>query len=93
MKKIFKISKSYFLQTLLLTVAIISYLNADEIGRNEYSQSGTYLEDRNNRNSIKATSISVSTGYTGGAISMGLICSASIVMIVWIEMNKQRKED
>jgi hypothetical protein len=93
MNKIFKISKSYFLQSLLLGVALISYINADEIGRKEYSKTGTFFEDRNNRNSITATSIGVSTGYMGGAISMGLICSASIIMIIWIENNKQTKKD
>ena len=35
--------------------------------------------------------VDISTGFDGGALSMGLICSVCIIMIVWIEISKAQK--
>ncbi len=37
------------------------------------------------------TDVATSSGFIGGSIAMGFICSVCIVMIVWIEINKKTK--
>ena len=38
------------------------------------------------------TSIAMDSGYNGGALAMGIICSVCIIMIVWLEINKQNRK-
>ena len=103
MKKIFsnffRFLNSRFLQFLLFFGACLSWIECNEIGRrtfwqaedgvalNEYRKGygGSYSETI-----IGGASVDVSTGFTGGAIAMGLIACMCIFGIVWIEINKQK---
>ncbi|MFN5323955.1 MAG: hypothetical protein ACK5C5_03465 [Bacteroidota bacterium] len=90
MSKVLRIIKSYFLQFLLGALALISYIQVEQLGRMQFSDNGEYFKtiDFNHTGETVGTSVAVSTGYNGGAIAMGLICSVCIVMIVWIEIRK-----
>ena len=54
-----------------------------------HSDVGIYLKRTDGNNEIVGTNIDA--GFNGGAIAMGLICSVSIIMIVWLEINKKSK--
>ena len=90
MKKIFssvlRFVQSYFLQALLSVIALGASDQAYRFGNRTYWNVGTYKEGF----SEIATDIAVSTGFNGGAISMGLIASMCIFGIVWIEISKQK---
>ncbi len=78
------------MQSLLATVAFYSWYEAQEIGNKELTDNGTYLKELPNGDyESVGTSVAVSTGYIGGSLAMGLICSVCIIMIVWIEVNKK----
>jgi hypothetical protein len=87
LKSIFKFIQSIFLQFILSLVAIISWVNCQELGNN--SEVGTYEKELGNTLEFETVGTSVGTGFNGGAISMGIICSVCIVMIVWLEINKK----
>ena len=82
-----KTFKSIFLQLLLGIVAVASWINCHMIGN--HSDVGIYLKRTDGNNEIVGTNIDA--GFNGGAIAMGLICSVSIIMIVWLEINKKSK--
>jgi hypothetical protein len=87
MKAFFKFLKSIFLQFILAIVAVISWINSNEIGNR--TEDGTYYKNYRHREELTGTSIDA--GFDGGALAMGIICSVCIIMIVWIEINKKSK--
>lgn len=95
-KSIFKFLQSIFLQLILAIVAIETYDATYRLGSMFNSEVGTYekkvVEDYEQTSQTIGTSIAMDSGYDGGAIAMGIICSVCIVMIVWLEINKKSKE-
>lgn len=83
-----KTLKSNFLQILLAIVAVISWINSNEIGNR--ASDGTYY--KNYREQEELTGTSIDAGFNGGALAMGIICSVCIIMIVWLEVNKQNRK-
>jgi len=86
-----KFLKSYLLQLILSIIACLSWLESSEIGNR--SNDGTYLKGTPNLDFDQKilTGTDVTSGYDGGALAMGIICSVCIIMIVWIEINKKPK--
>ena len=82
-----KTLKSIFLQLLLGIVAVASWINCHMIGN--HSDVGIYLKRTDGNNEIVGTSIDA--GFNGGALAMGIICSVCIIMIVWLEISKQNR--
>lgn len=86
-----KYIKSYLLQTLLALVATLSWLESSSIGNKRASvvEDGVAIRQIDELQQITGgAAVDISTGFNGGALSMGLICSVCIVMIVWIEISK-----
>jgi len=83
-----KFLKSYLLQLILSIIACLSWLESEEIGR--MGRAGTFQGDWQDIDS-PLIGTDISTGFDGGALAMGIICSVCIVMIVWIEINKKPK--
>ena len=83
-----KFLKSYLLQLILSIIACLSWLETSEIGRK--GRDGTFQGDWQDSDS-PLIGTDISTGFDGGALAMGIICSVCIVMIVWIEINKKPK--
>ncbi len=89
MKSLYLFFKAIFLQLILSIGAIISWITCYELGNEMYSDVGTYTKElADGSEEFVGTNIALSTGYAGGAIAMGTICSVCIIMIVWIEVNK-----
>ena len=88
MKKLIASIKNYFLQIILSIIALLSWLKASEIGN--ISDVGTYFKEINPNLESLRTGTNISSGYDGGALAMGIICSVCIIMIVWIEINKNQ---
>ena len=84
-----KTFKSIFLQLLLGIIALASWINCNEIGNR--AQDGTYYKNIRERDS-ELIGTSIDAGFNGGALAMGIICSVCIIMIVWLEVNKQNKK-
>ena len=89
MKSILNYIKSYTLQVLLAITAFFSWIETKTIGDSYNSASGVYEKQINGEGIDVGTSVAVTSGYTGGALAMGLICCVCIVTIVWIEINKK----
>ena len=88
-----KILKSYFLQFILSVVAVISWIEASEIGNRVYSEveDATALKNIDSDEFIVGgAAVDISSGFNGGAIAMGLISCVCIVMIVLIEIKKTK---
>lgn len=83
-----KTFKSIFLQLLLGIVAVASWINCHLIGNN--SEGGTYL--KRTEDGYESVGTSIDAGFNGGALAMGIICSVCIIMIVWLEINKQNRK-
>jgi hypothetical protein len=91
MRPIITFFKSYFLQSLLAIVALFSWVESQELGHRFMSESGTYQKELPmNEYETVGTSVSITSGFTGGALAMGLISCVCIVMIVWIEIKKEK---
>ena len=91
-KKFFYFIKSYFLQAVLAFLAYLSFETATELGFKSASATGKFQKYRgNSRDAYDATDVAISTGFEGGAMAMGLICSTCIIMIVWLEISKPKK--
>lgn len=90
MKTFFKYLQSIFLQFILSLVAIISWVNCQELGNN--SEGGVYDREISNALNSETVETSIEAGFNGGALAMGIICSVCIVMIVWLEIIKQNKK-
>ena len=91
MRPIITFFKSYFLQSLLAIVALFSWVESQELGYKYMSEVGTYGEE-SPMDGCKTfgTSVSITSGFTGGALAMGLICCVCIVMIVRVEIKKEK---
>ncbi len=91
--------KSIFLQFILLIAAFNCWEEALRLGNEETSRFGTYTKEvkmdsfpyRSHEEDF-GTDVALSTGYDGGSIAMGMICSVCIIMIVWLEINKKRMD-
>tara|TARA_B100000965_G_scaffold113622_1_gene93792 strand:+ start:497 stop:787 length:291 start_codon:yes stop_codon:yes gene_type:complete len=91
-KKTLCFIKSYFLQTVLAFLAYLSFETATDLGFRTVNFTGTFDKYPDiGRESPQATDVAISTGFEGGAIAMGLICCTCIIMIVWLEISKQKK--
>jgi hypothetical protein len=88
-KSFFKFIQSIFLQVLLGIVAIASFVECRELGY-DY-QVGTYDKELN-YDKIETVGTTITAGFNGGAFAMGIICSVCIIMIVWLEINKQNRK-
>lgn len=91
MKKILVFLKSLILQIVLTIVGYFSWIKTCEIG--DKSEVGTYnkypLKDFDKNYQVFGTD--VTSGFDGGALGMGMICSICIIMVVWIEINNKSK--
>lgn len=86
--------KSIFLQLVLGIVAYGSFENSRQLGEMSTSEVGTYekqIHEGFGAVETVGTNIAMNSGYIGGTIAMGIICSVCIIMIVWIEINKKPK--
>ena len=82
--------KGIFLQTILGLIALYTLGKAEEFGQESEFHVGTYTKQINGEYIDVGTSAVMSSGFIGGAISMGIISSVCITMIVWIEVNKKK---
>ena len=97
LKQTYLFLKSIFLQFLLTIVAFNCWEEALRLGNEETSRFGVYTKEvkmdsypyRSHEEDF-GTDVALSTGYDGGAVAMGMICSVCIIMIVWLEINKKR---
>jgi len=87
-KSFFKFIQSIFLQVLLGIVAIASFDECQQLGHR--FEAGTYDKDIN-YDKIETVGTTITAGFNGGTVAMGIICSVCIIMIVWLEINKQSK--
>jgi hypothetical protein len=92
MKKILVVFKSYFLQFLIGILAIASYQEAILLGETWEDSNGIYYKERYDQYEGKAnpTSVAITSGFQGGAIAMGLICSTCLIAFTLIEVNKTK---
>jgi hypothetical protein len=92
-KSIFKFLQSIFLQVILGVIALVAFNESISLGEMFSSRVGTYekniIENYEETVEVVGTNIAVDSGYNGGSLSMGLICSVCIIMIVWLEINKK----
>lgn len=104
MNKLIIFFRSIFLQLILSIVALLSWINSNEFGNLYEVDLGTCekkirsithdyegYEKEVNRLETFGTGVTSTSGFIGGSIAMGLICSVCIVMIVWLEINKKSK--
>jgi hypothetical protein len=88
LSSVLRFVQSYFLQAILSVIALGASDQAYRFGNRTYWNVGTYKKGFYEIET--ATDIAVSTGFNGGAISMGLIASMCIFGIIWIEISKQK---
>lgn len=84
LRSIFKFLQSIFLQVILGIVAFASFEECKMSG--ERFEVGTYQVEV-----LETVGTSIDSGFNGGALGMGIVCSVCIVMIVWLEINKKSK--
>ena len=87
-KSIFKFLQSIFLQVILAIVALASFEECKQLG--DRFEAGTYM--KRGEGSYEDVGTSIEAGFNGGAFAMGIICSVCIIMIVWLEINKQNRK-
>jgi hypothetical protein len=91
MKKILVVFKSYFLQFLIGLLALVSYQEAISLGEKSISYNGlNYVPEFDFRSGEAYPSAAITSGFQGGAIAMGLICSTCLIAITLIEVNKTK---
>jgi hypothetical protein len=88
--------RSIFLQILLLAVAFESWSEAQRLGSKESfeSISGYRIDKRyssGKKDILFDVDSSITSGYDGGAIAMGLIACICIYCIVWLQINKTKQ--
>lgn len=88
-KSIFKFLQSIFLQVILGIVAFASFEECRISG--DRFEVGTY-EKGADYNTSETVGTTITSGFNGGTVAMGIICSVCIIMIVWLEVNKQNKK-
>ena len=81
--------KSCTLQVLLAITAFFSWIETRSIGNRYISEMGVFQPIPGRR--YEGTSLEITSGFIGGALSMGFICCVCIVMIVWLEIEKKKK--
>jgi hypothetical protein len=88
-KSFFKYLQSIFLQVILGIVAFVSFEECQYIGNRfevgTYDKEITYYK-------AETVGTTIVSGFNGGTVAMGIICSVCIIMIVWLEVNKQNKK-
>jgi hypothetical protein len=91
-KYLIKKISSYLVQAILGWVAFFSFDSAYELGHRTYAVEGSYQRGvgfgTNGAESETGNNYVISTGFIGGSIAMGLICSTCILMIAMIEIQK-----
>ena len=83
------------MQILLLAVAFVSWCEAQKLGSKESfeSISGYRIDLRYSHGMhdiLFDVDSSITSGYDGGAIAMGLIACICIYCIVWLQINKTK---
>lgn len=87
-KSIFSFIQSVFLQVILGIIAFVSFEECKELGNS--FEVGTY-EKAADYNTTETVGTTITSGFNGGTIAMGIICSVCIILIVWLEINKKTK--
>lgn len=87
-KTFFKFLQSIFLQVILGFVAFASFEECRMSG--DRFEVGTY-EKGADYNTTETVGTTITSGFNGGTVAMGIICSVCIIMIVWLEINKKSK--
>ena len=82
--------KTFFLQFILACISLETMNKAIYFGDKSSFENGSYFKEINGELSQVGTSVAMNSGYIGGAISMGIISAACIIMIVWIEISKKK---
>ena len=87
--------KSYFLQFLLTVVGFESYLRIVSLSSEYKIAKGDadWLMDWDTLTQYGEgvpIDVAITSGFDGAALAAGLVCSTCIVMIVWIEIKKNR---
>jgi hypothetical protein len=82
----------HFLQVILLFVAFFSWLEASILGERfeEISKTGNLINRGAPPYVQQDVAVAITSGFTGGAIAMGLITSVCIFGVVWLEINKSK---
>ena len=88
LKSIFKFIQSIFLQVLLGFVAFTSFEECRITGN--MFEVGTYEKEIDYK-TTETVGTAIVSGFNGGTIAMGIICSVCLIMIVWLEINKKSK--
>ena len=88
-KSFFKFLQSIFLQVILGIVGFNAFEQCRIIGHS--FEVGTY-EKGADYDTTETVGTSIDAGFNGGALAMGIICSVCIIMIVWLEINKQNRK-
>ena len=88
-KSFFNFLQSIFLQVVLGIVAFASFEECRMSG--DRFEVGTY-EKGADYNTTETVGTTITSGFNGGTVAMGIICSVCIIMIVWLEVNKQNKK-
>ena len=88
LQSIFKFLQSIFLQVILGIVAFASFEECKQLG--DRFEAGTY-EKGADYNTTETVGTTITSGFNGGTVAMGMICSVCIIMIVWLEINKKSK--
>lgn len=89
LNSIFKFLQSIFLQVILGIVGFNAFEQCQIIGHS--FEVGTY-EKGADYNTTETVGTTITSGFNGGTIAMGIICSICIIMIVWLEINKQNNK-
>jgi hypothetical protein len=87
-KSFFNFLQSIFLQVVLGIVAFASFEECKQLG--DRFEVGTY-EKGADYNTTETVGTTITSGFNGGTVAMGFICSVCIIMIVWLEINKKSK--
>lgn len=88
-KSFFNFLQSIFLQVVLGIVAFASFEECRMSG--DRFEVGTYVKGAD-YNTTETVGTTITSGFNGGTVAMGIICSVCIIMIVWLEVNKQNKK-
>ena len=87
-KSFFNFLQSIFLQVILGIVAFASFeecrISGDRFEVGTYQKGADY-------NTSETVGTTITSGFNGGTVAMGFICSVCIIMIVWLEINKKSK--
>lgn len=91
-KNIFIDNRLTWFQIVLSGVGAFTLNQSIEFGEETFSANGTFTKLINNEYVEVGTDIAVSSGYNGGALSMGLITCVCIFAVIWLEIHKMKKK-